>query len=409
MSVRPAVRQAVRLAAAPPFERRGAGAAPALPRLPLGTPVVFEGSSSVALGYQPTGYAKLMLAELGGALMPAPGGWIAYQGSTVSGTGTHTMLKRRATALARISEMVAAYGRCVVWTQCGNGTGTGGVSIAQSVEDFAGLVRDYQAAGATVFGCTVPPFAATYDAWALAMNAWITGAGVLDGFIDTTPVLNASHTVDGTHLNAAGIRLVGQMAANMLRARIAPGDGYAGPGVPVWADDFVGTAGSKGSSGAEGELATGWAMTKVGGDGSAVVAKKPDGAGGEVQVVTVTAAAGTSPLRFLLERTVAAPVPTGALSDALLTVNIVAGAMEGYWRINDGSGPFWPANATTYAAFEAEAWAGRPLVWRGYSAGPVAAGWSQTKFQIYMRAQAGQSFTAELSRLRVWSRMAGGA
>ena len=355
---------------------------------------MFEGSSSVALAYQPTGYTKLMTAGIGGALMPAPGGWLAIAGSTISGTVTNTMLKRKATALAKISEMVAKFGGCVMWVQCGNGAG--GVSIAQSVADFQDLILSYQAAGAKVFVCTVPPFTATLDAWALAVNDWIRTSGIPDGFLDTTTLLDQRHTVDGTHLNAAGIGIVGWRAAALMSPRLQSTDGYTGPGTIIWADDFTGTTGNKGSSGALGDLATGWTITKVGGTGTCMLEKT---AVGQKIIVTSTT---SEPLRFLLERTVAAPVAAGQVTDVLLTARVHPGAADCYWRINDGNGAFYPGNATTYASFEYGAWESEePLVWRGYSNAAVAAGWASTKFQLYLRAPAGQTASLEIGKLRV--------
>lgn len=357
--------------------------------LPISTPIIVEGDSNTSWTYgNQANWLKRALAYAGGRFYLPPGGDYANGGATIGqapGDGANSMEGRQAAVVARIQEMIADFGRCVVYFQIGtNGNSDGSGDAAK----LAAIVQAYKAAGAIVWCNLAPEWAPS--AYRTAVNGAIRNGTVpVDGYVDPTPALTQAGA-GTTHYDEAESAAVGNLVATFLRGKITTDTIYTDPLLVV--DALAGTGGNVGASGT-GQLPDGWTATKTVGDGTAAFSMSgPDPDGRYTMRIAVTA--GAQLTTFRVAKSHALAFATGDVIDGGATITGVAATDADscpllYTRIGDAT---FPKNANS--KFVQANWA-QPSVWRGLPVNQTSGGATINK-EIWLSAAAGKSVTIDV-------------
>lgn len=279
--------------------------------LALDTPMLFEGDSNTAFGYGAWNWAWQTLVKTQGRFYVPTGGNFAVPGATLGETGNGNSVEARKPALlARITELVAEHGACLINIMIG----TNGGNWANDEAIYNAWVLECRNAGATVVVYTCPVFTSVPNSYQSAMNSWLLASPLPDAVVDVNSLALGLDDGGGkTHYTAADTTLVANLAGQTLNSMIESASTYSNKTNNLIEENFAGSVVASGA-GVSGNVATGWTASRLFGDGNAVLSKTQN----DAQQITVTA--GVSDTMFKLSRNVNQAYVAGDVLDGILTM-----------------------------------------------------------------------------------------
>ena len=285
--------------------------------LAVSTGIIYDGDSNTDPVYGGGGnWPKIELTTCGFRPYLPVGGNFANAGATVQ-----TMIDRQATVVAKVQEMVALTGGCIVRFQIGTNGAGGSMSTAQAITALAGYVQACRSAGAYVIANTVPIFNPPAGSFGAALNAAIVDRSIpVNDHVDVSALLTGTYPAGSTHYSQEDRRNVGIAGAAKLTALFTANDLYTDPIANLTVMPLDGTSGTLGTA-TTGSVPTGVTVGRNGGDGSCVVSIiEPGASASGRRTIRMVGTAGATATTVRLRVTVPFTIAVGDVIDAWATV-----------------------------------------------------------------------------------------
>lgn len=369
-------------------------------RLPDGVPIIIEGDSNTAWGFDALNWSKTLLALSGMRVWLPPGGHLANGGSTIAySQSANSMQARLATAVAVLSQYT---GPKIVFFQIGTNAESGQSASFAALTELASIVAGYRGAGAVVVANTTPYNTDNSNQARIdALNAWLRTPGNVDFVHDVNPAIVQNMGAPNTHYSRAQHLAVGASAARLLSQIVRPGESY-NQLAPVFSAPIGGFAPASGT-GFTGNFPSGWTPARTTGDGTMTGAEttqlgRP--------AVAITCTAGASNSTFRLRRTISLSRGSGTVLDAMARIALAASSAATVPYLGfqiAGIGP-WPNSLLGGLDTPIAEWGG-PLIYRPWVV-PLSSSVTSIDLDLTVTVAAGQSATIVMSEPMVFERAA---
>lgn len=369
-------------------------------RLPDGVPIIIEGDSNTAWGFDALNWSKTMLALSGMRVWLPPGGHMANGGSTVANSlSENSMNHRLATAVSILNQYP---GPKIVWFQIGTNAEAGQLASYPATAELAVIVAAYRAAGAIVVANTTPYNTDNGNQTRIdALNAWLRTPGNVDYVHDVNPAIVQNMGAPQTHYSRAQHLAVGASAARLLARIVRPGESY-NQLAPIFNTPIGGFASASGT-GFTGNFPSGWTPARTTGDGTMT--------GSETTqlgrpAVSIACTAGASNTTFRLRRTISLSRGSGTVLDAMARIALAASSAATVPYLGfqiAGIGP-WPNTLLGGLDVPIAEWGG-PLIYRPWVV-PLSTSVTSVDLDLTVTIAAGQSATIVMSEPMLFERAA---